>query len=387
MRLAIISHKRCWRPSDGGTSFTTDGGFPFQVRAIAELFDETVLLVPCTSGPSAPGLTALQGRHLSVAPLTEPDGHDLRRKIGFPLWLLRNGLHLVRQAKRADVLHTPVPGDIGLMGMLIGLILRKPLFVRHCGNWLQQATAAERLCKWLMERVVGGRHVMFATGGGTEQPSDQNPRIQWIFSSTLTEAELDALDTERRPPTGGRLRLITAGRQEREKGTGVTIESLPLLLKQRPLVTLDVLGDGMHLQEFKELARTLQVSDRVRFHGNVSHATLLEQFRAADLFCFPTRASEGFPKVVIEAMACGLPVVTSQVSVLPSLTRECGIALGDLSVASVTAAVLQCVAEPETYSRMSGRARQTAREYSLERWRDTIGGSLRSVWGPLRSGV
>ena len=49
--------------------------------------------------------------------------------------------------------------------MLFAFVLRKPLFVRHCGNWFVQTTAAEHFWKWFMVRFAGGRNVMIATGG------------------------------------------------------------------------------------------------------------------------------------------------------------------------------------------------------------------------------
>ena len=385
MRLVIVSHKRCWYPASGDASFTTDGGFPFQIRAISELFDETRVLVPCRREPARPGAIVVTGRQLSIIPLSHPIGRDLWRKLTFPFWLVRNLPRMVREIKNSDVVHAAIPGDVGMIGALAALMLRKPLFVRHCGNWLHQVTLAERFCRWLMERAAGGTNVMFATGGGSEAPSKRNPAIRWIFSSTLSETELTSLGEERDAPCRGRARLIIAGRQEREKGTGLIIQSLPVLIPDLPGVSLDVLGDGAHLSEFKALAASLNVADRVRFHGNVDHATLLARFRGADVFCFPTTASEGFPKVVLEAMACGLPVVTTGVSVLPFLVNDCGIVLRDVSPQSLATAVLRSVADCEGYRAMSRQARRTARMYSLERWRDTIGVSLESAWGPLRS--
>jgi len=51
----------------------------------------------------------------------------------------------------------------------------------------------------------------------------------------------------------------------------------------------------------------------------VEHSAVLDLLRKADVLLLPTTASEGFPKVVLEAMACGLPVITTRVSVLPEL--------------------------------------------------------------------
>jgi glycosyltransferase involved in cell wall biosynthesis len=325
----------------------------------------------------------LDGWNVSVRPLTVPAGKGLRRKLAMPGWFLRNLRIFFSALRKADAVHAPIPGDVGTIGMILALIMRKPLFVRHCGNWNVQRTTAERFWKWFMERFAGGRNLMLATGGADQLPSRINPDVRWIFSSSLTEEELLNCASEREAPSGGRLRLITASRQEPRKGTDVVIRSIPTILSDFPDATLDVVGDGAALEDYRKLAHQLGVSERVTFHGYVNHERVIELLRKSDIFCYPTTASEGFPKVVLEALACGLPVVTTRVSVLPSLlSGGCGLLLDDTSSESIARA-LRAVAT-EGYSRMSAQAIATAKKYSLEQWSRTIGEALASQWGDLK---
>jgi len=72
--------------------------------------------------------------------------------------------------------------------------------------------------------------------------------------------------------------------------------------------------------------------------------------------------------------------------VLPQLIGTgCGILLEEATPVAIAQAVRECLSDEESYRTMSARAIETARPYSLERWRDTIGDLLRSAWGPLRS--
>lgn len=381
MRLVVCSHKPCWPSPSSPTGYATDGGFSFQIRALSELFESTSLLVPCSRDRNPAGEIPLQGHNLSVRPLPSPCGAGLRRKMHMMPWMLRHSLRVFREIARADAVHTPIPGDIGTIGMLMGFVLRKPLFVRHCGNWFEQKTVAETFWRWFMERFAGGRNVMLATGGADGPPSTRTKDVRWIFSTSLTERELESYGHVRQLPPPGRLRLVIACRQELEKGTGVVIESLPLLLKHYPEATLDVLGDGGALKCFQSLAEKRGLSRRVTFHGKVDHDAVIRQFQCADLFCFPTMSSEGFPKVVLEALACGLPVVTTKVSVLPQLIgRGCGVVLDEATPAAVAGAVRAVLSNEEQYHALSARAIETAARYSLERWRDTIGDLLRASW-------
>ena len=382
MKLVVFSHKPCWRSPSSESGYATDGGFPFQVRALSEIFAATSLVVPVYSRGPAEGESPLLGAGLRVRPLTPLGGRGLRRKIAFIPWALRNSLVILRQTWMADAVHAPVPGDVGTVGMLCGLLSRKPLFVRHCGNWFVQRTPAERFWRWFMERFAGGRNVMLATGGGPHPPSARNGNVQWIFSTSLAELELREL-AKRAPGRHGSQRLITVCRQEPGKGTDVVIRSLPLILGKYRDVCLDVVGDGSLLERWRRLAADLGVGQSVVFHGKVGHPRVVELLRQASVFCFPTSASDGFPKVVLEAMACGLHVLATPVSVLRELLEGGGgMVVEERTPEHLANLVCACLSDEAGWERMSRRASQTAQGYSLERWRDAVADKLRAAWEP-----
>ncbi|NLC57697.1 MAG: glycosyltransferase family 4 protein [Armatimonadetes bacterium] len=385
MHLAVCAHKVCWRSETSPTGYATDGGFPFQMAALSELFDRTTLLLPVVERPPVKGDSPLTGHRLSVVPLAPPAGKGITRKAAMPLWAAQVRATLVRGIRQADALHVCIPGDVGTVAMLIAQRMGKPLFVRHCGNWNYQRTAAERLWRWYVERYAGGRNVMLTTGGAPHPPSARNPAVRWVFSTSLRADDLAACAAPRQAPSAGEARLIIACRQEVAKGTGVVIEALPRILEQFPGAVLDVVGDGSALGQFRQMAAERGLNGRVVFHGNVDHPTVLRLMQAAHLFCFPTVASEGFPKAVLEALACGLPVVTTRVSVLPQLIGAgCGVVVDEVTPAAVAQATCQILEDADCYHAMADRAREVAARYSLERWRDTIGELLTASWGPLK---
>jgi glycosyltransferase involved in cell wall biosynthesis len=355
------------------------------MKTISELFDESTLVVPVSNTNRSSGAIPLTGHQLSVRPLDMPTGTRLWRKIALLPWLPQNLPIIWRAVREADAVHTPIPGDIGTIGAFLAFVLQKPLFARYCQNWLMPKTIMDRAWKWFFERFAGGKNVMLATGGTPEPPSRHNPNVRWIFATSMTERELNALKKVRTLPSRRRVRLIIVCRQERGKGTEIMIKSLPFLLKDFPQITLDVVGDGSALSEFKELSSTLGVNGHVRFRGNVDHEKVMNLLRRADLFCFPTR-SEGFPKSVLEALACGLPVITTRVSVLPQLIGKGGGILTDETTPEGWARVVyESLSDARRYHQMSTAAVKTASQYSLERWGDTIKGYLQKAWGMLRT--
>jgi glycosyltransferase involved in cell wall biosynthesis len=386
MRLAVISHKMCWRSHASATGYATDGGFPMQMAAIADLFDETRLLVPVDPLAHPSGEIALYGRELRVVPLTVPKGRGIVRKLSLPMWLAANGATLLRHVRQADAVHAAIPGDVGTLGILFALALGKPLFVRHCGNWHSPRTSAERFWRWLLERIAGSRTVVLATGGDAQPPSTINAHIDWIFSTSLAEAELRAYARPRVRLPADAPRLIIACRQDRKKGTGTVIAAVQLLAAHFPGITLTVLGDGPDLTSFRAEAKARGVSDRVRFVGKVSHREVIAHLHEADVFCFPTEASEGFPKAVLEALACGVPVVTTPLAALQSLLATgCGTLVREARAEFVAGAVRWILESERRYVAMSAAAITTARQYSLEHWARVIGDRLTAGWGALQS--
>ncbi|QHG15192.1 glycosyltransferase family 4 protein [Nostoc sp. ATCC 53789] len=92
------------------------------------------------------------------------------------------------------------------------------------------------------------------------------------------------------------------------KGVDVTIRALPQIAEVFPQVKYLVIGRGDDQPRLAQLAKDLGVSDRVVFAGFVATEELMEHYRLADAYIMPSQ--EGFGIVYLEAMACGVPVLS-----------------------------------------------------------------------------
>jgi glycosyltransferase involved in cell wall biosynthesis len=286
---------------------------------------------------------------------------------------------------QADAVHAAVPGDVGSIGLVVALIQKKRLFVRHCGTYGEPVTISDRLLLWLLESIASPKRVVLATGGSDSPPSRTNPSIQWIFSTTLTKAELDHFPPARAWSPGAPLRLITVCRLVEGKNVQSVLSALPLIQAAETNIHLDILGDGEYRPALEKLADELGICDIVTFHGNVNHERVLQQLSQSHIFVFPTRVKEGFPKAVLEAQACGLPVIATRVSVIPELLKNgSGCLLEDTIPQAVAEAISKLLSGWESLPRMGCLARESARGYTLEAWGGAIGDRLQAAWGPLR---
>ncbi|MEA5535431.1 glycosyltransferase [Crocosphaera sp. XPORK-15E] len=92
------------------------------------------------------------------------------------------------------------------------------------------------------------------------------------------------------------------------KGVDVTIRALPKILQSFPNIKYLVIGRGDDLPRLEQLTKDLGVSDRVVFAGFVPTEDLVNHYRLADAYIMPSQ--EGFGIVYLEAMACGIPVLS-----------------------------------------------------------------------------
>ncbi|MBN2302110.1 MAG: glycosyltransferase [Lentisphaerae bacterium] len=92
-------------------------------------------------------------------------------------------------------------------------------------------------------------------------------------------------------------------------------------IAQRKADRLVVIGEGPMLAGLKKMTRLLRIDDSVFFVGAVSHDKVAAWMNVADVLCLPSR-SEGMPNVVLEALACGLPVVASNVGACKEMLAD-----------------------------------------------------------------
>ncbi|MFN7958109.1 MAG: asparagine synthase (glutamine-hydrolyzing) [Holophagaceae bacterium] len=122
----------------------------------------------------------------------------------------------------------------------------------------------------------------------------------------------------------GRKILLTFGRMdcfERYKGFDEVLAALPRLLEVQPNLTYVLAGDGSDLARLSSKAHSLGVADSVVFTGRVPEHEKADHFRLADAYAMPSRG-EGFGFVVLEALACGIPVVASTVDGTREAARD-----------------------------------------------------------------
>ena len=299
-------------------------------------------------------------------------------KIGMlltPLFLFLSALPAIKriQAEEGDfdVIDAHYFYPDGIAAAMLGRVLGKPVTITARGtdiNLIPRQNLPRRMILWAARMAAGMvtvsealRREMIALGiPGHRVRTLRNGVDLTMFHPTERAETRAAMSLEG-------LVLISVGHLVERKGHDLVIGALPDL----PGYSLLVAGDGPERGKLQALAATLGVTDRVRFLGAVPHAALAKLYSASDALVLAS-SREGWPNVLLEAMACGAPVVASNVWGAPELVCDpaAGVLMQERTAGGVASGVRALFAALPTRE----ATRRFAEGYS---WDETTEGQIR----------
>jgi glycosyltransferase involved in cell wall biosynthesis len=115
--------------------------------------------------------------------------------------------------------------------------------------------------------------------------------------------------------------VLSVQRLFQRKGMEYLVYAIPTAIRENPHMKFVIIGEGPEKAKLKELAKTLKVNERIIFLGFVSSEELPKYYAACDVFALPS-LYEQFGIVLAEAMACGKPVVSTEVGAIPEVVEN-----------------------------------------------------------------
>jgi glycosyltransferase involved in cell wall biosynthesis len=378
MTLGILYHMPFWQAHDG-TLWEVEGSFARYVDSLAPYFDEVLLAVPVFDRPQSAG-SRITATNVRLAPLPYfPGPRQFYPLLPRALGRLR---HWVRQC---DVVHLRVPSPAAVFAFGQARRRRKPVFLLVVGDYaallphlpyrgwkraLFRAYVAFE--EWALERMTT-RALTFANGAALRRKHEgQGARVHETRTTTLSAANI----ASRTDTCGGAaVRLLTVSRIDPRKGLRVLPSVVARLAAEGSDVSVDIIGPPIgQIGEQEEgaivaEAERLGVGARVRLIGPVPLDQLLARYQDYDVFVLPTKPGEGIPRVLMEAMAAGLPVVTTDVSGIGSLVDDGvnGVLVSENTTDRIVDAIRTVLTDDELRRRVIAGGYRTVRAHTLER--------------------
>jgi glycosyltransferase involved in cell wall biosynthesis len=376
--LGILYHMPFWQGADGSL-WEAEGSFARYVDSLAPYFDQVILSVPVFDTPPVVG-SRVRAPNVRLAPLPYFPGP----RQFYPM-LPSMHARLARWVDQCDVINLRVPSPAAIFAFRLARAKGKRIFLLVVGDYaaLRAQLGYRGLKKALFAAYVGfeewalrymtRRSLTFANGAALrDKHQRQGARVIETRTTTIASEDIAARTDTCRSRS---VRLLTVSRIDPRKGLRAIPAIVAGLNAHGGDARADIVGPTIGLigeDEQRAIAAAAQsggVGDRVSFLGSLPLDQLMKLYREYDIFVLPTGPGEGIPRVLLEAMAGGLPIVTTRVSGIGSLVRdgENGLLVDTAAPEALLAAVERVMTSPELRQRLIQGGYATARAHTLDR--------------------
>lgn len=326
-----------------------------------------------------PILGGIEGNLQQVAELQAASGHDVTVLVTNPSDLPSretiNGVKLIRanrlvtvastplsvalplilRRQQADIVHLHFPYPLGEVSQWL-LNRKRPYVITYHSDIVKQQSIL-RFYNPVLRRVLkNAARVMptsenYVRSSGYLRPIAHNCTAVPLGINTIPFSQQRAVNSEQ-------LTILFLGRHRHYKGGDVLIRAMTTVVQGRLLIG----GDGPERAKWEALASELNLQDRVNFLGNVPENEKAALYQQADVFVLPAvNRAEAFGIVLMEAMASGLPCVTSELGTGTSFVvqhDETGIVVPPNQPTALAAALNRLIENPALRQQMGEQGRE-----------------------------
>jgi len=188
----------------------------------------------------------------------------------------------------------------------------------------------------------------------------------------LPSVEIDVIpngvDLERFTPTETAkkpqiLRLLTVGRLSVTKRVEILIDAVEILHREGCEVHFTIAGGGQMLQKLQQIVSGKNLADIIELTGRINAEDMPQVYRQSDIF-ITASMQEGMSNAMLEAMASGLPIVSTRCEGVDELIADNGLVVENANAEEVAKAVRRIADDRQLYKQMAVAARKQAQKFS-----------------------
>jgi len=173
--------------------------------------------------------------------------------------------------------------------------------VRRMGRWLGRHLPARKKC------VRRARMILVCCQETRDKvPKRYRKKVRYFPTHGIDRGNIRVKPVKMRKQK--KFRVITVGKNEWTGGFSLAVEAFYRFAADNPKADMTIVGKGQEREQIESLIRELGLADKITFQDWMEREELLKQMKLSDVFLFPSFRDEG-AGVVVDAMACGLPVV------------------------------------------------------------------------------
>jgi glycosyltransferase involved in cell wall biosynthesis len=235
----------------------------------------------------------------------------------------------LRSAPDVRLLHAHYAHSTATVAWLASQITGLPFsFTAHAKDVYSESLNPAGL---LRRKLLAARFAVTCTGAGAEHLRAVAPgaRVHLVYHGLNDDLQRFAAQPggSRRAGANGKLRMLGVGRLVEKKGFDTLVDACAALRREGVPFEATIAGpDGPHGDAVRGLIEAHGLSGQIRLTGPMSQEELFGEYVRADAFCLPCRIvgsdRDGIPNVLVEAMACGTPAISTAISGIPELISD-----------------------------------------------------------------
>lgn len=378
MKLLVISHTPHYLRENTCVGW---GPTVREIDHLARIFEQVVHLAPLHPEAAPASSLPYTSERVRLRPVRSAGGNTVREKLHF-FCMAGQYFHAIRQELQgADVVQVRCPAAISLMAIIMLSLIRAPKcrWVKYAGNWrpTDNEPWTYALQRWWLQKGLH-RGVVTINGHWPEQPA----HVFSFYNPSLSRAEVEQSQLSLGKELSVPYQLLFVGAMETDKGVGRILQMAELLKARGIEFVLHLVGGGAGQPYWEDWSREHGLSSFVFFHGWLPRPALADFYARAHFLVFPS-VSEGWPKVLSEAMAYGVVPVAGAVSCIPQILAEtgAGVAVPPLDIGSLLQALEAFLSQPERWKASSLASMAAAPLFTYEHYLKAVAGMFRQAWG------
>ena len=281
---------------------------------------------------------------------------------------------IVKNMSQVEHIHLRCPGNMGLLGSIAQIFFPKKIkTVKYAGNWDKNSKQpfTYRLQKYILSNTFLSKNIKVLVYGEWE---NQSKNIVPFFTATYSEVEKSIVFPSKNfNPKEEPIRLIYVGALSSNKRPFLSIEIVHNLIKKGYNVLFDIFGDGEDRKNLETYVKENNLEKMVKIYGNQKSEVVKDYYQKAHFIIFLSK-SEGWPKVVAEAMFWGCLPITTDVSCVNYMIGygKRGKVVNP-NIEDSLNSIEEYIKEPKKFEENSKNAIEWSREYTIEKFEKEIG--------------
>jgi L-malate glycosyltransferase len=284
---------------------------------------------------------------------------------------------------KPDILHAHYVSSYGFVGALAGF---HPYYVSVWGRDIFQFPQMGKMNESIVKYTLNKADVICSTSH--IMAKETNKYTGKNIYVTPFGVKMDIFKPSQVIKDQGTLTIGTVKALSDKYGIADLIKAFAIIFKRHQQAKLLIVGDGPQRKEYEELAVRLGIGSATTFTGRVPNDQVPDYINKMDIFAVPsTEDSESFGVAAVEAMACGVPPVVSNVGGLPEVVLEgkTGFVVPKENPEKLAEAMLKLVDEPELRKQMGVNGVEHVKEHY--NWLDNANGMMELYHQTLEKGM